>query len=79
MQIENLSSTSFISSQSQISRLEDNKIDKNSLDTQSSEKYDETQESKSSSSREEYKDESNNIKEQLNASAYLSKAFLESI
>lgn len=79
MQIENLSSTSYISSQRQISRLEDNKIDKNNLETQSSEKYDETQESKAASSKEEYQDESNNIKEQLNASAYLSKAFLESI
>lgn len=78
MDINNITSPQFLYIQRQDSKLQNDQVDKKEENKSTFESSDNVNASNSFSSQDEYKDETNNIKAQLNSTAYLNKAFLES-
>ena len=79
MEINNITSPSTLYIQRQDLKLQNDQIDKKEENKSTFERSDNTNETNSFSSQDEYKDETNNIKAQLNSTAYLNKALLESL
>ncbi len=78
MDINNITSPSTLYIQRQDVKLQNDQVDKKEENKSTFESSDTINEANSFSSQDEYKDETNNIKAQLNSTAYLNKAFLES-
>ncbi|PHR73821.1 MAG: hypothetical protein COA66_01815 [Arcobacter sp.] len=78
MDINNITSPSTLYIQRQDLKEQNDQVDKKEENKSTFESSDNINASNSFSSQDEYKDETNNIKAQLNSTAYLNKAFLES-
>ena len=78
MEINNITSPSTLYIQRQDSKLQNDQVDKKEENKSTFESSDNINDTNSFSSQDEYKDQTNNIKAQLNSTAYLNKAFLES-